>query len=396
MAAGHDPLHWLDEELANLDRQQLRRRLITRAGHQGPESPFETAAGREQLVNFGSNDYLSLAADPRLAAAARAALDDEGFGAGASPLVCGHSGWHAKLEERLAEFTGCEAALVFSSGFAANVGTIAAFVGRGDAVFSAAANHASLIDGCRLSRAETYIFPHDDLATLAGQLVEARTARRRLIVCDSLFSMDGDVAPLAELAELAEQHQAMLLVDEAHATGVFGPRGAGLVEELGLERRTHIRVGTLSKALGAAGGFVAGSRQLIDWLLNRARPYVFSTAHPPAVAAAACAALAIVDHEPQRRRTLLDRAVKLRTTLSDQGWNVGHSTSQIVPIIVGPPERALALAAELRQQGLFVPAIRPPSVPADTSRLRISLCSGHSDEHLGRLIEKLAKLRRSP
>ena len=394
MAAGDDPLYWLERELANLDRQQLRRRLITRTGRQGPESSFETAAGREQLVNFGSNDYLSLAADPRLAAAAKQALEAEGFGAGASPLVCGHSGWHARVEKQLAEFTGCEAALVFSSGFAANVGTIAALVGRGDAVFSAAANHASLIDGCRLSRADTYIFAHNDLATLAAQLAEAQAARRRLIVCDSLFSMDGDMAPLAHLAELAERHQAMLLVDEAHATGVFGSRGAGLVEELGLESHTHIRVGTLSKALGAAGGFVAGSRELIDWLLNRARPYVFSTAHPPAVAAAACAAINLVAREPERRHSLLARAAQLRAALAAQGWNVGQSTSQIVPVIVGSPERALSLAAELRKQGLFVPAIRPPSVPADTSRLRVSLCYGHTNEHVERLIEALARLRR--
>ncbi len=392
-AAGDDPLAWLDDELDALDRQQLRRRLVTRLGDQGPEIALAGDAGGERLVNFGSNDYLSLAADPRVAAAASVAIAEVGFGAGASPLICGHTGQHAALEARLAQFTGCEAALVFSSGFAANVGTIAALVGRGDAVFSAAANHASLIDGCRLSRAEVFVFPHEDLATLEQQLAAAAHVRRRLIVCDSLFSMDGDAAPLAELAALAAQHRAMLLVDEAHATGVFGSGGAGLVEALGLEQQVHVRIGTLSKALGSAGGFVAGRRSLVDWLVNRARPYVFSTAHPPAVAAAALAALDIVATEPQRRRRLLELAAELRQELSGQGWNVGRSTSQIVPVIVGPAERALELAAELRRQGFFVPAIRPPSVPEGTSRLRASLCSGHAEEDVARLASALRALR---
>jgi 8-amino-7-oxononanoate synthase len=392
-AAGDDPLAWLDDELAALDQRQLRRRLVTRLGDQGPEIALAGDSGTERLVNFGSNDYLSLAADPRVAAAASLVIAEVGFGAGASPLICGHTSQHAALETRLAQFTGCEGALVFSSGFAANVGTIAALVGRGDAVFSAAANHASLIDGCRLSRAEVVVFPHEDLATLEQQLAAAAHVRRRLIVCDSLFSMDGDAAPLADLAALAEQHRAMLLVDEAHATGVFGPSGAGLVEELGLEQHVHVRVGTLSKALGSAGGFVAGRRLLIDWLVNRARPYVFSTAHPPAVAAAAIAALDIVAAEPQRRRRLLDLADGLRQELSAQGWNVGRSTSQIVPVIVGSAERALELAAELRRQGFFVPAIRPPSVMEGTSRLRVSLCSGHTQEDVARLAAALRALR---
>ena len=306
-----DPLSWIADELAQLDAQQLRRRLVERSGAQGPVLP----GSPRSLVNFASNDYLSLAADPRLSAAAQRASQAEGWGAGASPLVSGYSTAHAQLERRLAEWLGTEAALVFSSGYAANVGAVTALAGRGDAVFGDAKNHASLIDGCRLSRAEVFVFPHRDYQALAEQLSAASGLRRRLIVSDSLFSMDGDCADLAALADLAERFDAMLLVDEAHATGVFGTAGTGLVEASQLANRVPVRIGTLSKALGSAGGFVAGSRLLIDWLANRARSYVFSTAHPPAVCAAATAALDIVRDEPWRRVELLARAGQLRERL---------------------------------------------------------------------------------
>ncbi len=306
-----DPLFWIADELAALESQGLRRQLVERHGPQGPLIPD----GERPLVNFASNDYLALAADPRLIAAAEGACQREGWGAGASPLISGYSPSHAQLERRLAELLGVEAALVFPAGYAANAGAISALVGRGDAVFGDAKNHASLIDGCRLSRAEVFVYPHCDLRALAEQLHGATGFRRRLIATDSLFSMDGDVAPLADLAELAERHKAMLLVDEAHATGVFGGRGSGLVELLGVADAVHVRVGTLSKALGSAGGFVAGSRLLVDWLTNRARTYVFSTAHPPAVCAAAAAAVEIVEGEPWRRQALLARAAQLRWPL---------------------------------------------------------------------------------
>ncbi len=308
----HDPLGWIADELAALEANGLRRRLVERSGPQGAI----VHDGAQPLVNFASNDYLALAADPRLIAAAQHASQSEGWGAGASPLIAGHTTSHARLEQRLAEWLGTEAALVFPSGFAANVGAVAALVGRGDAVFGDAKNHASLIDGCRLSRAEVFVYPHGNCAALAEQLRAASSFRRKLIVTDSLFSMDGDIALLPELAELAEQFGAMLLVDEAHATGVFGPRGTGQVELTNLAERVHVRVGTLSKALGSAGGFVAGSRMLIDWLTNRARSYVFSTAHPAAVSAAAVAALDIVRDEPWRRTELLTRASALRERLT--------------------------------------------------------------------------------
>jgi 8-amino-7-oxononanoate synthase len=381
----HNPLSWIDDELLALEQQHLRRRPVTR---DGPQSARLSIDGCE-LINFGSNDYLALAADPRLAHAVVEAVAAEGWGSGASPLVTGRAALHRRLEERLAEFEGTEAALLFASGFAANAGTIAALVGPGDAVYCDRKNHASLFDGCRLSRADVRVYPHGDCQRLASLLALSKKYRRRLIVTDSLFSMDGDLAPLAELTDLAETFDAMFLVDEAHATGVFGRHGRGVAEHLGVENRVLVRIGTLSKALGCAGGFVAGSRQLIEWLLNRARPYVFSTAAPAAASAAAIAAIDIVEQEPQRRQSLLARAEALRMELAAQRWNTGSSASQIIPIIVGNPERAVSLSLKLRERGLFVPAIRPPTVPEGEARLRISLTAGHNDEMIGALLAEL-------
>ena len=379
------PLEWIDDELARLDRDGLLRGLIT---HDGPQGPT-IRVGDKELINFGANDYLALAGDERLGQAARAAAENEGWGAGASPLVTGHSASHAKLERRLAEFEGTEAALLFPSGFAANAGTVAALVDRGDCVFADQKNHASLIDGCRLSRAEVFVYRHGDADHLSELLHENRRCRRRLIVTDSLFSMDGDLAPLREIAQLKREHGCMLLVDEAHATGVFGEHGRGVCERLGVESAVDIRVGTLSKALGCSGGFVAGISALIQWLYNRARPYVFSTAHPPANAAAALAALDIVEREPQRRIVLLERASALRAALRKAGWNTGRSESQIIPIFIGDADRTMQLATRLRAQGLFVPGIRPPSVPQGESLLRISLSYGHTPMMIVRLTAAL-------
>ncbi|HKD35259.1 MAG TPA: 8-amino-7-oxononanoate synthase [Pirellulales bacterium] len=389
-----DSLDWLDDELRGLEGRALRRRLITRSGTQGPTSTFDAdgellVATPSELINFSANDYLSLAADPRLIAAAHEAALREGWGAGASPLITGHSASHARLEARLAEFMRTEAALVFPSGFAANSGTIAALVGRDDVVLADEKNHASLIDGCRLSRAEVKVYPHRDMNRLAELLDESVGHRRRLIVSDSLFSMDGDLAPLAELVDMAERHRAMLMIDEAHAIGVFGQNGRGVAEHCQVETHVPVQVGTLSKALGSAGGFVAGSRKLIDWLINRARPYIFSTAHPPAVAAAAVAALDIVRDEPHRRASLLERAGDLRRRLCDQGWKIGNAAGQIIPIIIGDPSATMEIAGRLRQRGLYVPGIRPPSVPDGQSLLRISLCFGHTIEMIDRLVAEL-------
>jgi 8-amino-7-oxononanoate synthase len=386
-------LSWVEGALGELERAGLRRRLAVRSGSQTARVVLD---GRE-LVNFGSNDYLGLAADERLAEAARDASEREGWGGGASPLVSGRSETHAALERKLAEFEGTEAALVFPSGFAANAGVVPALVDEGDAIFGDAKNHASLIDGCRLSKAARFVYPHRDCAALEAMLRDGARFRRRLIVTDSLFSMDGDLAPLAEIAELAERYDAMLMVDEAHATGVFGTGGRGLVEHLSetspaLHQRVHVRMGTLSKAIGSGGGFVCGSQSLVDWLANRARTYVFSTAQPPATSAAAIAALEIVEREPERRVSLLKTAAELRARLQEDGWDTGESESQIIPILIGEADRTMHLASGLREAGFFVPGIRPPSVPEGESLLRLSLCYHHTADMIGGLTEALARL----
>jgi 8-amino-7-oxononanoate synthase len=384
----HDSLDWIDTELATLEALNLRRRLTVRTG---PQSPAVIDMDGRQLVNFGSNDYLGLAAGA-LSDAVQRAVASVGWGAGASPLVTGRGALHAELERQLAEFEGTEAALLFPSGFAANLGTIAALVGPGDVIFSDAKNHASIIDGCRLSGARIQVYPHANAKALCQLIRQATQSRRRLIVTDSLFSMDGDVAPLVQLAALAEQAGAMLMVDEAHATGVFGEQGRGVAEHLGVQGAIDIRVGTLSKALGSIGGFVAGSQRLMDWLTNRARPYVYSTAPPEAIAAAALEALRLVRAEPERRTTLLTRAARLRQRLQQAGWSTGNSISQIIPVIIGDPQRATQMSAVLRERGFLIPGIRPPTVPEGESLLRISLSYAHTDEVLDRLATELAQL----
>jgi 8-amino-7-oxononanoate synthase len=382
-------LAWIDEELEALARMHLLRDLPAPLGRQG--AVIEHSGRR--LVNFASNDYLGLAADERLIRATAEAVTASGVGRGSSPLICGRSEIHEELERRLAEFEGAEAALLFPSGFAANAGVVPALVDRGDAIYADAKNHASLIDGCRLSRAETHIYPHGNVDAL-DRLLQQGHARRRLVVTDTLFSMDGDLARLTPIAEAAARYDAMLLLDEAHATGVFGPHGRGVAEALRLESDCLIRVGTLSKALGAAGGFVVGSRSLVRWLANRARTYVFSTAQPAAISAAALAALDIVAQEPRRRTGLLSAAAQLRGRLKKQGWNTGTSASQIIPLVIGSPGEAVRLSERLRERGYWVPAIRPPSVPEGESLLRLSLTAAHTAEMIEGLLGSLEEIGR--
>ncbi len=383
------PLDWLDEALSDLDHRGLRRALVERTSPQSSQISF----GVETLLNFGSNDYLGLASDPAVCEAAQCAIQDHGWGAGASPLVCGHSLPHGELERQIARFENTEAALLFPTGFAANAGTISALVGRGDAIFSDEKNHASIIDGCRLSGAKVCIYRHRDMSHL-HDLIAAEPCRRRLIVTDTVFSIDGDIAPLPAIAELATANHAMLMVDEAHATGVFGHSGRGICEAQGVEDAVHIRVGTLSKALGGVGGFVAGSQQLIDWLTNRARTLIYSTAFPAAISIAAAKALEIVQTQPQRRETLLSNANNLRQELSRLGFNIGASQTQIIPIILGDPRQATAAAAKLRDHGIYIPAIRPPSVPPGQSVLRISLTYSHAPNQLNSLVSALSEVLR--
>ncbi len=384
-----DPLAWIDDELDRLESAGLRRRLATRESAQAADCIILDGL---PLLNFGSNDYLGLAAQA-LNHAAIDSIERAGWGSGASPLVTGRGARHTALEDRLAEFEGTESALLFPSGFAANLGTIAALAGKGDVVFSDARNHASIIDGCRLSRAHVHVYPHRDVDQLREALSQSSRFRRRLIVTDTLFSMDGDLAPLSDLAGLAERFDAMLVVDEAHATGVFGDTGRGVCQHLDVERGVHVRVGTLSKALGSIGGFVVGTTRLVQWLSNRARTYVFSTSPPEAVAAAGLRALEIVQAEPQRRRTVLDHADRLRTSLQEHGWFCGDSASQIIPVRIGDAGQTTQMAAALRQRGLFVPGIRPPTVPDGESLLRISLSYVHTEDMLRQLVNALDELR---
>jgi 8-amino-7-oxononanoate synthase len=388
---------WIDDSLADLRRRGLHRSRRRLESAQGPRVCLR---GRK-LVNFASNDYLGLAGDERLARAATHAARRYGCGAGASPLVIGHSRPLRRLERALANWEVTDGALVFPSGFAANLGTISSLVEEGDAIFSDALNHASLIDGCRLSRARVVVYRHadanhlDDLLRRVGPGV-----RRRLIVSDTVFSMDGDIAPLTDLCDLARRHDCDLLIDESHATGVLGENGRGALEMLPAESRLDadrcIRIGTLSKALGSQGGFACGSRRLIEWLVNRARPYFFSTALAPPIAAAARRAVAIVAAEPERRRHLLALANLLRDKLREFGLAETNSRCQIVPLIVGDSRRAVRVSRRLEEMGLLVPAIRPPAVPEGTARLRISLSSGHTEEDVVRLAESLRACQMPP
>jgi 8-amino-7-oxononanoate synthase len=379
-------LDWIAEALDQLAAAGLERPKRTRDGRQGATVDLD---GR-RLVNVGSNDYLGYAGDVRLTKAASKAACAEGFGAGASPLVSGHSRSHDRLERAIASLLDVPASVTFPSGFAANSATIAALVGPGDAIFSDERNHASIIDGCRLSRTDVHIYPHRDVAALDALLAAEGTAhRRRLIVTDTLFSMDGTLAPLADLCDVARRHHAMLMVDEAHATGVFGLHGSGLVEEAGCADGVHVRTGTLSKALGAAGGFVAGHAELIRWLRHSARAWIFSTAHPPAVAAAATRALELVAEEPHRRAELLARAAAFRDRLAAAGLDLGGAEAQIVPVVAGTAEAAVALSARLAEAGFFVPAIRPPSVPHGRSLIRASLSWLHPQSDLDQLADAI-------
>jgi 8-amino-7-oxononanoate synthase len=385
-----DAVNWTQAELAELEADGLLRRRLIINREQWPVLGLE---GGQQVLDFGSNNYLGLAGDPRLVEAAHEAATRQGAGAGASPLLSGYGPWHAGLEQSIAEFEGTEAALLFPSGFAANLGTIPALVSRGDIVFSDAKNHASIIDGCRLSRAEVLPYRHADCAHLEELLAGSGDACRRLIVTDGLFSMDGDLAPLENLAELAQRYDAMLMVDEAHATGVFGRRGRGVSEHLGVAQRVTARIGTLSKAVGSIGGFACGSRELIDLLVQRARSYVFSTALPAGACAASQRAIEAIRSEGARRGELLARATTLKSDLVQAGWQIGATQSQIIPLLMGDAESAVALSGELLRLGFYVPAIRPPSVAMNESRLRVCLSWAHDAAMIDRLKEALQQAR---
>jgi 8-amino-7-oxononanoate synthase len=388
-------LSWIGRELAALEAKGLRRALEPLGGPQGPL----VEVGGRKLVNLCSNDYLGLAADERLVQAAADASRREGAGAGAARLVAGDLPVHGALERRLAALKRTEAALLFSTGYHANAGVLPALVEREDAVFSDKLNHASILDGCRLSLARTVRYPHCDLGALARLLAETK-ARRKLVVTDAVFGMDGDAAPLADIAELCERHGAMLYVDEAHATGVLGPTGAGWAEAQGVGARVDVLMGTLGKALGSFGAFVAGSRPLAEWLTSRARTFIFTTALPPAACGAALAALDVLAAEPERRARLHALARRMREGLGALGFDVGRVVAPIFPVVLGEEALALEASLRLRERGYFARAIRPPTVPHGTSRVRVSLTARHTEEQvdgfLAALAEVLAGLRARP
>jgi 8-amino-7-oxononanoate synthase len=379
-------LSWIDAELAELEKRGLRRSLEPLGGAQGA---VVTMNGRS-LVNLCSNDYLGLASDARLVRAAVVATEREGAGAGAARLVAGDLPVHGALERRLAAFKGTPAALLFSSGYHANVGVVAALVDREDAIFSDRLNHASIVDGCRLSLAKTHRYPHCDVDAL-DQLLAGTKARRKLVVTDAVFGMDGDAAPLAAIADACERHGAMLYVDEAHATGVFGPTGAGLCEAEGVTARVDVVMGTLGKALGSFGAFVAGSRRLVDWLISRARTFVFTTALPPGACGAALAALDVLVDDPARRERLHALARRMREELAAMGFDMSRVVAPIFPVVLGDEAVALDASRRLRARGYFVRAIRPPTVPPGTSRLRVSVTASHTEDQVDGFVEALAE-----
>ena len=367
-----------DAELKSLATENLLRRLPPLSAYGATSIDVD---GRRCLL-LCSNNYLGIAAHPRMREAAAAAAMQYGCSASASRLVSGNLDLYGKLESVLAQFVGKEDALVFSSGYAANTGIIQSVAGSGDVILSDELNHASIVDGCRLSRADKKVFRHNDADHLERTLKGCSEYRKRLIVVEGVYSLDGDVAPLAEIVELAARYDSAVMVDEAHAIGVLGDTGRGACEFHGVTDRVDIVMGTFGKALGSYGAFTAGSAQLKQLLVNRARSLIYTTALPPTVLAATLAAVEVVRSEPWRRREVLEKAAYLRNALSEQGFDVGRSATQIVPVIVGEAARAVRLSELLLQEGVFVQAIRPPSVPAGKSRLRLTVNAQHTYEQL--------------
>ncbi|KEO83068.1 aminotransferase class I/II-fold pyridoxal phosphate-dependent enzyme [Tumebacillus flagellatus] len=377
--------------------------------------------GREMLM-CASNNYLGLADHPLLQETAMEAIRRFGTGSGGSRLTTGNTALHESLERELAAFKGTEAAVLFNTGYMANVAALTALVGAGDLILSDRLNHASLIDGARLSRAEVQVYEHCDLDDLEKKVSSAREGsmstreeltgataldegdstrgsqgryRRILIVTDGVFSMDGDIAPLPDICDLAERWGADVMVDDAHATGVLGAKGAGTADHFGCQHRVAVQMGTMSKALGAEGGYIAGSREMIEFLINRARPFIFSTAQSPAVIGAVLAALQIVQSEPERRESLLRRATRLRNEMLAAGFDVLPGETPILGVVLGEADRAVAFARELEAQGVFAPAIRPPTVPAGTSRIRLTLTAAHTDEDVGTITDAFTNARQA-
>ena len=371
-------INFFEEAIQQLEDKNLRRKMRTVSGVQSREIVLDG----KKVLNFCSNNYLGLADDPRLVEAAEDALKTQGFGSGASRLVCGNFDEHKQLEEELARFKKTESALFFTSGYMANVGIIPAICGRDDIVLSDKLNHASIIDGIILSRAEFKRYAHNDMDALKEILEGATHFGKRLIVTDTVFSMDGDCASLKEIVMLAKKYNAIVMVDEAHAFGVLGKQGMGLVEELGLEGQVDIQMGTFSKAAGSFGAYCCGSKALIDYLVNHARSLIYTTGLPAVVAAVSRKAVDIIVEEPQRREKLLRNAGWLRSNLKRLGFDTLQSQTPIIPVLVKDAGLANDFSHKLLEKGIFVQAIRPPTVAVNTARLRLTVMATHTQQDL--------------
>src|SRR6266851_5299143 len=385
------PLAYLGEQLAAWRRAGTYQPLRVLESESAPQSRFDG----HDVINLASNNYLGLTTHPKLREAALEATRKYGVGSGAVRTISGTMSIHMELEERIARFKNVEASVVFQSGFAANSGTVAAILGPEDHIISDALNHASIIDGCRLSRAKIHVFPHKDV-TAADKILADLTAApgHKLLVSDGVFSMDGDIAPLPGLVEIAERHGAILMVDDAHSSGVLGRAGRGTIDHFDLHGRVHIQVGTLSKAIGVLGGYVCGSRDLIEFLYARARPFLFSTSHPPAVAAACLAAFDVLEEEPTLMENLWSNTRYFKKALSDSGLDTGMSETPITPIMVGEARRAVEFSRGLFEGGLLATAIGFPTVPEGKARVRTIVTATHTREMLDRGLEILVKVAR--
>ncbi|MGM0851056.1 MAG: 8-amino-7-oxononanoate synthase [Bacillota bacterium] len=372
---------WLDKRLDRTKAASLYRKLRTMNTAPQPEMSIN---GQKQIV-FSSNNYLGLANDKQLICAAEKILYDFGVGSSGSRLTTGNSEWHEKLEERIASFKQTEAALLFSNGYLANVGVLSSLPEKADVLLSDQLNHASIIDGCRLSKADTVIYNHVDMADLEKKLYETESYQRRFIVTDGVFSMDGTIAPLDKIMALAKRHHAFVIVDDAHATGVIGENGRGTSEYYGVF--PDVVIGTLSKAIGTEGGFVAGSQVLINFLLNHARTFIFQTAIPPSSCAASYAALELIEHCKEKRQQLLSNVKKIKASLEEMGYTVKGDYTPIIPVIIGDARKAVIFADKLQERGIYAPAIRPPTVAKGESRIRLTVTADHRSKEIDYMLE---------
>ncbi len=387
MARTRASLGFLEEEIERLKQQGLYRPLRV---VESPNEPVFVVDGK-RVINLSSNNYLGLTTHPKLIEAAIEATRRWGVGSGAVRTIAGTMSLHEELERRLAAFKHTEAALTFQSGFTANVGVLQSVLKEEDVIISDQLNHASIIDGIRLSKAQRKIFPHKDMDGLEQALKETQSARVRLVVTDGVFSMDGDIAPLPEIVDLAERYNAIVMVDDAHASGVLGQNGRGTVNHFGLDGRVQIQIGTLSKAIGALGGYVAGPQVLRDFLIHQARPFLFSTSHPPSVVATCIAALDVLETEPQLIDKLWDNTRFFKERLSALGFDTGKSETPITPIIVGEAEKAMALSDKLFERGVFAQGIGYPTVPHGQARIRTIVSAAHTREQLQQALDAIER-----